>query len=211
MDKVEQLEKRIEQLESVIEEQKEKEKRSNLFDKADSFLEELVTREEDTYQTTFLNKYTKDNLPEDSKQLCIKEAINGMRQQWNSAKKLDYWKKYKKKLNSPYKRDNVHWHALQYFVNRVIQYYETRVIQDILKDAKFIDMGGPREQKEVKEKGYRIFSELKNEKYSKFFHQNGRHKGGPKWDKIEPILRKRLGKEFGSIRSIKDYIREQEK
>lgn len=179
------------------------------MNKIDSFLAELVTRNKGTFERTFLNKYSKDNLPENDKHLCILEAIEEVKGR-NCAVKLDHWKSYKESLGN---RSNAHWKALQYFVDKAIEYYEMEVIQYILKEGKYVDSGGPREQKGLKEKGYNIFKNVKKEHRndSDFFHQNGRWAGHPKWDKIDPILRKELNIEYGSIRSIKDYIRDQEK
>lgn len=148
MDKVEKLEKRIEELEERINtEKKIRELQTPPLNKeilkyASSFIEDLITRDKKSFRNAFMDKYSKENLPEGSKHLCIKKALKESKKKNNNAEKLQYWKSYKDSLDN---RKNIHWTGLQYFVSKAIEYYEERVIAFILDEERFFKKSGNKE------------------------------------------------------------------
>jgi len=212
MDKIEKLENRIEELEKKLERKQNKPPAWKRLTRA------VFVEWDDNYKYNFVKNCS---FPEDHKlsafdlNKLLKAAPNDKAK---TPKKLEYWEAVytdlKQVLGEHYGK---RWWDLCYFVEMSVKYYESRIMEYILENGKYVDFGGPRERKDVKRKAYQIFNELDRDN-SDYFHQDKKWKGHPKWDEVEPILRERLidefpdkVKQFGSLRSIKDYIREQEK
>lgn len=175
MDKIDRLEKRIEELGKRFERlDKNNDDNTSLIDKANRFLEELLTRDKTTFKHVFLNKYSGKNLPQDCKHLDIIKAIEKVKDR-NRAVKLNHWKEYKISLGN---RKNIHWHALQYFVDKAIEYYENEVIEYILNEGKYVDGGGrPVKDEEKIIQQYKKLSVMPENQWD-----NGKRKGKPMKD-----------------------------
>lgn len=207
MEKRKELEKRLEQLELLIDEwerEKFREKtRLSAFDLAFAH---------PNYREELLNKYSESNLPDECKHLDFKKAVDKMKGR-NRDVKLRFWNDYRNQLWKALgwrMYDDHYWHELAAIVEKAIDFYADDVVRWILEKGEYVDSGGPRERRGEKEIAYQCYLDLKENQPS-MFYQSGRQKGKAIKKQVEPILREKIGKSpFDSMRSVWDYIRERE-
>ena len=132
-ERIEKLEKRIEELESERDKQ-----RAQKLSKA------VIVSPDPLYRVKIEEKYSESNLTGKYKQFDLKKAVNGANEKRNRDQKLEYWYAFYGKLKAILgdQYGQGFWMELCYLIEKIIDYYENDVITYILKEGKYIDNGG---------------------------------------------------------------------
>lgn len=151
MGKIEELEKRIEELESFIRMAKiEKEDRSDI-----AIIWRKVTPDNEGFEDNFINKYSiaefeKQGFPSEYKTLDFQTAIKDSKGLGDKAKKLRFWMAFQRKMIDELGlleyRDSEYWAELVWFTRSAIRYYQDKIIERILKEGKHFEGSGNRPQ-----------------------------------------------------------------
>lgn len=151
MDKIEQLEKRISELEKTVNAFKEKNKQDSLVE----FGVSLSMKSAENYERHLLNKFSIDRY----KEIGLKEDVypldfSKMLERGNKARKADAlqaYKEWKKSLNTIHEvlgkaKYFPQWYPLTSFVKSAVKYYEQSIIERVLKEGKHFEGSGNRPQ-----------------------------------------------------------------
>ena len=132
-ERIEKLEKRIEELEKDRDKQ-----RARKLSKA------VIVSPDPLYRVKIEEMYSEANLTGKYKQFDFKKAVNGANEKRNRDQKLEYWYAFYGKLKAVLgdQYGQGFWMDLCYLVEKIIDYYENDVIKYILKEGKYIDTGG---------------------------------------------------------------------
>jgi len=138
MDKIKELEKRIETL--------EKEMSENRRSRSDKGLAKLrVIKSDSDPMGNIFEKYSEKNLPDEVKDLAIERQIEEANKKSDTAKKLQYWYDYLMFLSlDKNTSDKFFWRELFIFVENVILMYEMEVIKRLVKKGKYYEGKGNR-------------------------------------------------------------------
>lgn len=167
MDKIEQLEKRIEELEKQLTAERNKKNKAILS-------RSLIVNPD--YRIEIVKKYSAHNLQDKHRELDLKKAIELAKKESDGAKKLKFWYEYhlkmKKIIGSHY--NSAAWYDLNYFVERVIEYHENKIFERLLKEAEFFKGKGnkfdpatpPEKTAKLWDELYPVFSDKKGDVYN---------------------------------------------
>ena len=218
MNKIEELEKRIQKLELQVHGLNQSKWLKDYLDSRKHFGMNTVAASGPEFEKHVLHKYSKKvykekGFPEKFEKLDLKNILKTANEKGNRVEKFKYWSKLKHEirvvLGEKYYDD--YWMQLIAIAEYAWEYFQNHTLQYIIDKEKYLDYGGPRERTAEKEAAYNYYLYLK-ENSPELFYSNGRHKGGPIKKKVEPLLREKINKsDFDSMRSIWDYIREREK
>jgi hypothetical protein len=150
MDKIEKLEKRIQEMESFIRLMK---MNNDDHNKEVKIWRNLIP-DQDGFEENFLKKYSKEayqekGLSDDFNVLDFSDAVENQKKN-DAVKRLHYWMDFQKKMISIIGRyeysEGEYWQELRFFVKQFIQYYQDAIVERILKAGKHFEGSGNRPQ-----------------------------------------------------------------
>jgi len=197
MNKIEKLEKRIEELEQKLAAKEETETWKALT-------EAVIVFPDGNYRTNLEQKYS---FPKGNKfeRFDLKRAIeNAPHPNDKPPKKLEYWAKFQKDLKRTLGENygSPAWHELCFLVEEAINIYKDAIVRYVLKEGKYVDLGGRKPE---------INREAviqKWEKYStdpEYIHTDTQYKGEPKKEIIYEQIAEDIN-EPTATRTIRDII-----
>jgi hypothetical protein len=184
MDKVEKLEKRIDELENKLNQKQNKTPNWKILSKS------VLTEWDEDYRTAFEQQYS---FSEGHKfeRFDIKKLINGIPNNAKTPQKLKYWEgvynDLKQTLGDRYGKQ---WPDLCYIMEMAVRFYQNDAMRHILEKGEYPSLGGRKQQINGKEviKYWKKYSNNPD-----FIHNNGRYKGKPKKREIQEIIADKIG------------------
>lgn len=149
MDKIKELEKRIQKLESFIQLMRMNNDENNRKVKA---LRGLIP-DQDGFEKKFLKKYSskeyrKKGFSGELNKLDINDALSTAKNLGDKAKQLHYWMEFQNDMTEILGLDayikGEYWQELRFFVMQFIGFYQNAIVERVLKEGKHYEGSGNR-------------------------------------------------------------------